>query len=62
MIPPIAASFQPQSIASRPGDGFNHIQRDRLVAGAVERRLGSFGIGFGLVPNRFEPGHTLFEG
>jgi hypothetical protein len=52
VIPPIAASLNPQRVASRAGDGLDHVWRVRLIAGAVEHGLNTLRIGFDMISNR----------
>ena len=61
VIPPIAAPFAPQTVARSTGECVEHIGRDSLIARAIERRLNALGVGRGLIPDRLETGHTLFQ-
>ncbi len=61
MVAAIAAAVQPDALASRSGEGSDHIGADGLIAGMVERGLGAFGVSAGLFPNRFETGDALFQ-
>ncbi|WP_412774082.1 hypothetical protein [Nitrobacter sp.] len=61
VIPPIAAAFKSQSVAGHAGEGADHIHCNRLIAGVVERSLGTLSVGLGLISNRLEAGHALFQ-
>ncbi|MGB3866950.1 MAG: hypothetical protein WBA29_15115 [Xanthobacteraceae bacterium] len=61
VIPPIAAALEAQPGAGGVGKVVDHVEADGLTAGAVERRLGSLGVGLGLIPNRLEAGDALFR-
>ena len=61
VVAAIAAAVQPDALASRAGEGSDHVGADGLVAGMVEGSLCAFGVGAGLFPNRLEAGDTLFQ-
>ncbi|WP_232834093.1 MULTISPECIES: hypothetical protein [unclassified Sphingomonas] len=61
VIPPIAASFDPQAPACRLRKGVDHLRRHGPIARAVECHPYPLGIGRGLVADRLQIGDPVFQ-
>ena len=61
MVTAVAAAVQPDALACRAGECPDHIGADSLIAGMVERGLGSLGVRAGLFPNRLEAGDAFLQ-
>src|SRR5487761_1133996 len=59
VIAAIAAAVEPDPLAGSSGELPDHGGGDGLLARTFQHDLGAFGIGLGLIPNRFEAGDTL---
>jgi hypothetical protein len=61
VVAAIAAAFQPDTLAGGTREGSHAVGADGLVAGVVERGLGSLGVRCRLFSNRLEVGDALLE-
>ncbi|WP_294201357.1 hypothetical protein [uncultured Sphingomonas sp.] len=61
VIPPIAASFDPQAAARGLRKRVDHLRRYGPIARAVERHPYPLGVGRGLIADRFQIGDPIFQ-
>ncbi|WP_454278223.1 hypothetical protein [Sphingomonas sp. Marseille-Q8236] len=61
MIPPIAASFDPQAAARGLRKRVDHFQRNRPIARAIERHPYPLGVGRRLIADRLQIGNPILQ-
>nr|WP_323181366.1 hypothetical protein [Kaistia algarum] len=61
VIPPITASFDPKAAARGLRKRVDHLRRNALVAGAVERHPYPLGVGRGLIADCLQTGDPVFQ-
>ena len=61
MIAAIAAAFNPDPLAGRPGELLDHGGRDCLLPRAFRHRLCALGVGLGLIADRLQASDALLQ-
>jgi hypothetical protein len=60
-VPAVAAAVDPDALAGDPGEFPDHRRCDRILAGAVERGLGTLSVGLRLIAQRFKTLYAVPE-